>query len=87
MRCLLDTHTLLWARSAPDLLSAQAVAALQSGCRHKGHRLRSMPRWAQFVALALGQLSGRCCADCATTSPTWRRERCGCRRGASSPRT
>lgn len=29
--------------------------------RHrKGRRLRSMPRWAQFVALALGQLSGRC---------------------------
>ena len=30
MRCLLDTHTLLWARSAPDLLSADAVAILQS---------------------------------------------------------
>ena len=30
MRCLLDTHTLLWARSAPDRLSADAVAALQS---------------------------------------------------------
>lgn len=30
MKCLLDTHTLLWARSAPDLLSTQAVAALQS---------------------------------------------------------
>ena len=27
---------------------------------HKGRRLRSMTRWAQFVALALGQLSGRC---------------------------
>ena len=27
---------------------------------HKGRRLRSMTRWAQFAALALGQLSGRC---------------------------
>ena len=30
MRCLLDTHTLLWARSAPDRLSSDAVAALRS---------------------------------------------------------
>ena len=30
MRFLLDTHTLLWARSVPDLLSVEAVAALQS---------------------------------------------------------
>ena len=30
MKCLLNTHTLLWVRSAPDLLSTQAVAALQS---------------------------------------------------------
>ena len=31
-----------------------------AGRFHKGRRLRSMTRWAQFVALALGQLSGRC---------------------------
>ena len=30
MRYLLDTHALLWARSAPDLLSAEALAVLQS---------------------------------------------------------
>ncbi len=27
---------------------------------HKGMRLRSMSRWSQFVAMAMGQLSGRC---------------------------
>ena len=30
MRYLLDTHTLLWARAAPDLLSADALAVLES---------------------------------------------------------
>ena len=30
MRYLLDTHTLLWARSAPDRLSGEALAALRS---------------------------------------------------------
>ena len=30
MRYLLDTHALLWARSAPGLLSADALAVLQS---------------------------------------------------------
>ena len=30
MRYLLDTHTLLWARSAPDRLSGEALAVLQS---------------------------------------------------------
>lgn len=30
MRCLLDTHALLWARSAPGLLSVDALAVLQS---------------------------------------------------------
>ena len=30
MRYLLDTHALLWARSAPDLLSAEALTVLQS---------------------------------------------------------
>ena len=28
--------------------------------RHRWRRRRSMTRWAQFGALALGQLSGRC---------------------------
>ena len=31
-----------------------------AGRRHKGCRLCSVTRWAQFVALVLGQLSGRC---------------------------
>ncbi|MDP6069451.1 MAG: DUF4372 domain-containing protein, partial [Alphaproteobacteria bacterium] len=26
---------------------------------HQGRRLRSMSRWSQFVALSMGQLSGR----------------------------
>lgn len=30
MRYLLDTHTLLWARATPDLLSADALAILES---------------------------------------------------------
>ena len=30
MRYLLDTHTLLWARATPDLLSADALAVLES---------------------------------------------------------
>lgn len=30
MRYLLDTHTLLWARTAPDVLSADALAVLES---------------------------------------------------------
>ena len=30
MRYLLDTHALLWARGAPDLLSADALAILES---------------------------------------------------------
>ena len=30
MRYLLDTHTLLWARVTPDLLSADALAVLES---------------------------------------------------------
>ena len=30
MRYLLDTHTLLWARSAPDRLSGETLALLQS---------------------------------------------------------
>ena len=30
MRYLLDTHTLLWARAAPDRLSANALAVLES---------------------------------------------------------
>ena len=30
MRYLLDTHTLLWARSAPDRLSQDALAVLES---------------------------------------------------------
>ena len=30
MRYLLDTHTLLWARGAPDLLSDDALSVLQS---------------------------------------------------------
>ena len=30
MRYLLDTHTLLWARSAPDRLSREALAVLRS---------------------------------------------------------
>ena len=30
MRYLLDTHTLLWARAAPDLLSGAALAILES---------------------------------------------------------
>ncbi len=33
--------------------------ALAQRC-HEERRLRSMTRWVQFVALALGQLSGRC---------------------------
>ena len=31
-----------------------------AGRFHKGRRLRSMTRWAQFAALALGRLSGGC---------------------------
>ena len=27
---------------------------------HEGRRLRSMTRWNQFVAMAVGQLAGRC---------------------------
>ena len=30
MRYLLDTHTLLWARAEPDVLSADALAVLES---------------------------------------------------------
>ncbi len=30
MRYLLDTHTLLWARTAPNVLSADALAVLES---------------------------------------------------------
>ena len=30
MRYLLDTHTLLWARATPDLLSVDALAVLES---------------------------------------------------------
>ena len=30
MRYLLDTHTLLWARTAPDVLSADALVVLES---------------------------------------------------------
>ena len=30
MRYLLDTHTLLWARATPDLLSADTLAVLES---------------------------------------------------------
>ena len=27
---------------------------------HQGRKLRKMTRWGQFVAMAMGQLSGRC---------------------------
>ena len=54
MRYLLDTHTLLWARSAPDLLSPEALAAL--GSADSALYLSIASLWECVIKSSIGKL-------------------------------
>ena len=53
MRYLLDTHTLLWARGTPDLLSAAALAVLESD---NALYLSIVSLWECAIKSAIGKL-------------------------------
>ena len=55
MRYLLDTHTLLWARSAPDRLSGEALALLQSAESILHVSMASL--WECAIKAAIGKLT------------------------------
>ena len=55
MRYLLDTHTLLWARSAPDRLSGEALAVLQSAESILHVSMASL--WECAIKAAIGKLT------------------------------
>ena len=55
MRYLLDTHTLLWARSAPDRLSEDALALLQSTESILHVSMASL--WECAIKAAIGKLT------------------------------
>ncbi len=54
MRCLLDTHILLWARSAPDRLSDHMLAILKSA-DHDWH-VSVATLWECAIKSAIGKL-------------------------------
>lgn len=54
MRYLLDTHVLLWARSAPEKLSGEAVAILRSAENELSVSIASL--WECAIKSALGKL-------------------------------
>ena len=54
MRYLLDTHTLLWARSAPDLLSPEALAVL--GSADSALYLSIASLWECVIKSSIGKL-------------------------------
>ena len=54
MRYLLDTHTLLWARAAPDLLSADALAVLESADNAPYLSIASL--WECAIKSSIGKL-------------------------------
>ena len=54
MRYLLDTHVLLWARSAPEKLSGEAVAILRSAESELSVSIASL--WECAIKSALGKL-------------------------------
>jgi len=55
VRYLLDTHTLLWARSAPDRLSGEALALLQSAESILHVSMASL--WECAIKAAIGKLT------------------------------
>lgn len=55
MRYLLDTHTLLWARSAPDRLSAEALSVLQAADNALYVSITSL--WECAIKASIGKLS------------------------------
>ena len=55
MRYLLDTHTLLWARSVPDRLSGEALAVLQSTESILHVSMASL--WECAIKTAIGKLA------------------------------
>ena len=54
MRYLLDTHTLLWARTAPDVLSADALAVLESA--DSALYLSAASLWECAIKSSIGKL-------------------------------
>ena len=54
MRYLLDTHALLWARTAPDLLSTAALAILESADNALYVSIASL--WECAIKSAIGKL-------------------------------
>lgn len=55
MRYLLDTHTLLWARSAPGRLSGEALAVLQSAENILHVSMASL--WECAIKASIGKLA------------------------------
>ena len=54
MRYLLDTHTLLWARTAPNVLSADALAVLESA--DSALYLSAASLWECAIKSSIGKL-------------------------------
>lgn len=54
MRYLLDTHVLLWARSAPDKLSREAIAILES--RESELHVSMATLWECAIKSSIGRL-------------------------------